>query len=260
MTDINPTDIFNDFKNGKVDGSVTVEKLLANASETRDEKLRLEISDILLEMYRTAEAEECEDLEKLSMMDMLEKKIGKRFISKYNIAAREAMALGLIELIMQIELDNDDEIHNEHHVHAAYRAKDTHVFDLDIAEKGCSSKICFLDLLPNLVFLRISMVGLKEIQGVEVLSQLEHLDLAGNSLTKIEGLENLSRLEKLDLNLNRFRELKFFNSMEKLEEVLLSFNPLEKLEGVNMLNSLKYIELEETNLPKSFHYNKITTG
>jgi len=225
MTDINPTDIFNDFKDGKVDVLTTVEKLLAIVSDIRDENLAIEASKILLEMYKTAETDGNEKSEHLK--SLIERKLGNKFISKYNIIPSEAMALGLVELIIRVELDNEDEIQNIHHVHAAFRLKDRHVIDLDIVEMTCP-KVTFIDLFPNLEFLRISQASLQEIKGLKKLHKLRWLDLSANNLTEIEGVTKLNNLEKL----------------------LISYNPLVRLDGIKNLINLEDIELEETNLPK----------
>jgi Leucine-rich repeat (LRR) protein len=243
MEEKNPQDILNEFKSGKIDISATIKKLVSLSQDSRDENLSLEISDILLEIYRAAEA--AENKESKHIKTVMEEIIGKRFISKYKIVPREAMALGLIEIIMRVELENEDEIPNIHHVHAAFRLKGTHVIDLDIVEMGCP-KVIFLELLPNLEILRLSQASLKEIKGLEKLIKLKILDLAVNDLTEIKGFENLKNLNKLYVYRNKIAEIEGLGSLTELKEFLLNDNPIKKLKGLNKLKKLKYIDLQDT--------------
>jgi hypothetical protein len=244
MVEKSPREILNEFKDGKINDSAFIEKLLS-LNPSRDETLGLEIADILLEMYRTVEGDENAD--SIHLRHIMEEKLGEKFISKYNVVPREAMALGLIELIMQAPLENDDEIPNIHHVHAAFRIRNKHIFDLDIVEMGCP-KVLFLDLLPFLESLSITQAGLIEIEGLEKLEKLELLDLAVNSLTDIKGLENLVKLKKLYVYSNRISHLNGLSKLSKLEELLIHENPIKKLKGIKNLKNLKTIELHDTHL------------
>lgn len=186
----------------------------------------------------------------LKLKDIMENVVGEKYIEKYGIVPREAMALRLLEMTIAQELLNNSEYPELHHVHASFRIKDGHVIDVDIAEV-CCPKIQFLHLLTNLESLTITMTGLKEIKGLEALTKLRTLDLASNELREIDGLKKLSYLKKIHLNLNKFKSLEFYPSMNSLEEIILSYNPLSKIKGINKLKNLRYIELEETNLSEA---------
>jgi len=244
MEEKNPQDILNDFKGGKIDLSTLIEKLLSESS-SRDDNLRLEISDVLLEIYRIVEAEE--NRESKQLRSIMEEKIGEKFISKYNLHPREAMALGLVELIMRVNLENCDVIPNIPHVHAAFGIKGSHVIDLDIVEMRFP-KLVFLDLLSYLETLTISQAGLKEIEGLEKLKELTLLDLAANELLEIKGLEHLQKLKKLYAYSNKIPHLKGLNSLSELEELLIHENPIKTLKGIESLKKLKNIEIHETYL------------
>ncbi|MFW9875034.1 MAG: hypothetical protein ACFFG0_18160 [Candidatus Thorarchaeota archaeon] len=100
MTSTNPTDIFNDFRSGKIDNLNTIKKLLSISRNSKDEELGMKISEILLEMYRSAETYEIEQSENLKTL--MEQIVGEKFISKYKIIPREAMAI--YYLIYQIKI------------------------------------------------------------------------------------------------------------------------------------------------------------
>jgi len=244
MEEKSPLDILNDFKDGKIDNSTCIKNLVSLGS-SKDDNLRIEISDILLEMYRTAKADESEESEQLRTI--IEEKVGEKFISKYNIFPSEAMALGLIELIMRVKLENYDEIPHIHHVHAAFRINDNNVIDLDIVEMRCP-KVVFLDLIPFLESLTITQAGLKEIDGLEKLKNLKFFDLAVNELTEIKGIEHLKKLKRLYAYSNKISQLIGLNSLSELEELLIHENPIKKLKGIKSLKKLKNIELHETYL------------
>ncbi len=248
MKDLNPMDIFTYFQSGKIDSFNTIENLLSICRTTRNEVNRIQVVDIILEMYRNAESNDKGNSQQLK--SYIEETVGKKFISKYNINPREAMGLGLLEILINQELLNDEVYPEIHHVHAAFRMRDRHVMGIDIVEVECP-KVGFIDLFPNILFLRISMAGLKEIEGFKQSPNLKRLDLSANELKDIKGIEHLKSLEKLDLNLNKIIMLTFSEPLEKLEELLISFNPLIKINGINNLKNLKYIEFEETKLSQS---------
>lgn len=244
MAEKSPREILNDLKESKIDDSSCIDIMLS-LSTTRDKTIRVEISDILLEMYRNAEVDENEASKHLR--HIMEEKLGEKFISKYNLVSSEAMALALIEIIMGLELENKDEIPNVHHVHAAFKIKNHHVPYLDIVEMGCP-KVNFLDFLPYLKSLTISQAGLLEISGLEKLDKLIYLDLAVNRLTEINGLDNLEKLKLLYVHSNRLSRLKGLNSLIELEELLIHENPIKSLKGIKSLKKLKHIELHDTLL------------
>ncbi len=245
MEEQNPLDILNDLKSKKIDSFAAVEKLLSLSQESRDGNLKVQVSDILLEIYRNAETDE--NLDSQGIKTFMEEIIGKKFTSKYNIVPREAMALFLLELASGVELENEDEIPNPHHVHALFRIKEGHVIDIDIVEVGCP-RITFIDLFPYLNYLRINLTGLNEIKRLEKLVKLEWLNLGSNELTEIKGLEHLQSLKKLHIYNNKISQLYGLDSLKNLEELQIHENPIKKLKGIKHLKKLKSIVLYETNL------------
>jgi len=237
MSSLNPVDIFNDFRSGKIDKSFIIEFIKKEKSV-----------DFLLELYQLLESHVSEEAKQLKLL--MEDTLGKKFITKFKLVPQESMALGLLEKTLGQEILNDEEFPEFHHIHASYRVKNGHVTIIDIVEL-CCPRVLFLKFFPHLIYLTICMTNLKEIKGIEYLSKLEYLNLASNELTEISGLENLFCLKKLDLNLNKISELDFRSTMGKLEELLISFNPLNRLNGLKNLKNLKYIEIEDVNLQKT---------
>lgn len=234
-----------DIKSGKKSKRVVIDKLLQIGQTSREEGIRLQVVDNLLEWYRGVGSSDAEELN--AIRDFMEEKIGERFLLKYTIVPSEAMALGLIEIIMRVKLEDDDEVPNPHHVHAVFKIRDGHVIDLDIVEMSLS-RLKFLDLFPKLKYLTLCMAGLEEIDNLGSLRELEWLDLAANDLTDLNGLENLSKLKKLYIHNNHLTHVNGLGSLIDLEELLIHQNSIKRLKGVKKLKNFKHIEVFETLL------------
>lgn len=269
MRDVNPNELFNDFKSGKVSKSSLIDSLftiLQNSDNIKVKNRALEILvynllpegvdiikwvinneksvDILCPLYQNLEflGEDRENLKRY-----MEETLGKPFMEEHDIVAREAMGLRLLELRAEVELENHDKIPNLHHVHAAFRVKDGHIIDLDIVETS-TYKVEFLNLFPNLTRLKLVMASLNEIQGLKDLKELEILDLAVNDLSEINGISHLHKLRKIYLYSNKLTKLTGLESLVELEELYIQENPIKKLKGLSKLKKLKYVELIDTDL------------
>ena len=76
---------------------------------------------------------------------------------------------------------------------------------------------------------------IKEIKGLDYLTNLKKLFLEGNQITEIKGLENLEKLEVLDLRFNKIEEIKGLENLKRLKTLRLAGNkilPIEGLEGI----------------------------
>ena len=76
---------------------------------------------------------------------------------------------------------------------------------------------------------------IKEIKGLDTLTDLEELFLEGNSITEIKGLEKLKNLKVLNLSGNKITEIKGLENLKKLKKLILVDNkiiPIKGLEGL----------------------------
>ena len=76
---------------------------------------------------------------------------------------------------------------------------------------------------------------IKEIKGLDKLTNLEDLFLEGNSITEIKGLEKLKNLKILNLSSNKITEIKGLENLKKLKTLRLVDNniiPIKGLEGL----------------------------
>ncbi len=125
-----------------------------------------------------------------------------------------------------------------------------------------------LNNLTNLKKLSLHGQDITKISNLENLINLEYLDLGSNLIRKIQELDNLKKLRYLDLNgknlrrinkkgtdsedkRKRIEQIEGLESLENLEVLNLSRNRIEKIENLEQLKKLKNINLAE-NIMNAF--------
>ena len=95
-----------------------------------------------------------------------------------------------------------------------YRGKIRH---LDLTDKNIKKimDIEGLDLLTNLEDLNLSHNDISEINGLNNLIKSRNLNLSHNKISKIENLENLTELRSLNLGFNKIEKLTCIKNMKK---------------------------------------------
>jgi len=83
--------------------------------------------------------------------------------------------------------------------------------------------------LKTLDLSRLGIVDITEIEGLDRLTDLQVLSLAGNKITEIKGLENLTNLERLNLTNNEITEIKGIDNLTKLRYFTVYKNPFHYL-------------------------------
>ena len=76
---------------------------------------------------------------------------------------------------------------------------------------------------------------IREIKGLNTLTNLEELYLVGNSIAEIKGLGRLKKIRILDLSKNKIKEIKGLENLKNLKTLVLTNNniiPIEGLEGL----------------------------
>jgi len=76
---------------------------------------------------------------------------------------------------------------------------------------------------------------IREIKGLDTLTNLKELYLVGNSIAEIKGLERLKKIRILDLSKNKIKEIKGLENLKNLQTLILTNNniiPIEGLEGL----------------------------
>lgn len=209
MKDLSPSKIIDAYRKNNLDFSE--EKIIKYFEQESSVARLLDFYNIL---------EKADNKKALKLKAIMEETIGKKYIEKHGVVPREAMALGLLERMIGQELLNDAEHPELHHVHAAFKVRDSYVIDLDIVEV-CCPKIQFIDFLPNLESLRISMAGLKEFKGFRNLTKLEWLNLCSNEITEIQDINLIKNLKILEIDNNPIKRINGIRKLKKLTEIVI---------------------------------------
>lgn len=101
-------------------------------------------------------------------------------------------------------------------------------------------------------FKKISIRGkfkkISEIKGLEMLTELEELDLSYNHIEKIDSLEKFPHLKRLNLEGNQISKIKGLNNLEELLELNLSRNRISEIKGLENLRELRSLDLSHNNI------------
>ncbi|TKJ20105.1 MAG: hypothetical protein CEE43_13735 [Promethearchaeota archaeon Loki_b32] len=107
-----------------------------------------------------------------------------------------------------------------------------------------------LDLLTNLEDLNLSYNDISEIIGLNNLTKLQNLNLSHNKISKIENLENLTELHSLNLGFNKIEKLTGIKDMKKLINLNLMHNKIKNFDDLTQLQSLETINLSKNLIYK----------
>ncbi|KKM66430.1 hypothetical protein LCGC14_1481240 [marine sediment metagenome] len=106
-----------------------------------------------------------------------------------------------------------------------------------------SEKKGFVLSIPEL-----GIIDISKIEGLEKLTELRSLDLAGNEFLEIKGLEKLVNLEYLDLGYNKISEITGLENLTNLKGLLLAGNKIKEIKGLENLVNLFYLDLSENSI------------
>ncbi len=100
----------------------------------------------------------------------------------------------------------------------------------------------------------LKIIKVSDLEGINLLTELQILDLSGNNLKEIDGLINLSKLKLLkfgDLSYdtgNQISEIKGLNSLPNLKILNLSNNFIKQIKGIDNLKNLEYLYLVNNSI------------
>ncbi len=106
------------------------------------------------------------------------------------------------------------------------------------------------NLEVNHDILGVYITDINKINGLNSLTELEHLDIAGHQITEIKGLDKLKNLKKLILSGNKITEIKGLNKLTNLEELWLGGNKISEIKGFDSLVNLKKLDLGRNEIIK----------
>lgn len=91
--------------------------------------------------------------------------------------------------------------------------------------------------------LRAEYKNIKDISGIEYLTNLECLYLTTNSITDITPLKNLTNLEKLNIEFNEISDISVLQKLTKLNYLRLDANRIKDISGLKNLTKLQELGL-----------------
>lgn len=109
---------------------------------------------------------------------------------------------------------------------------------------GNLKDISGIENLTNLQYLDLSFNPISDISGLKGLSNLQYLDLSSNEISDISALKGLTNLQILYLSDNQINNISILAGLTNLQQLSLSCNPIK---NISMLKGL-------TNLQKLYLY------
>lgn len=103
-----------------------------------------------------------------------------------------------------------------------------------------------LEDFTNLRVLRLR--GMRSLEGVQALVQLEELHASGNSLVSVRQLKSLTNLKYLDLSRNSLYHLEDLEGLKALEYLDISFNNVSDLDFAKGLESLQVLKADANEI------------
>jgi len=193
--------------------------------------------------------------------------------SLYDYKTQEIIEVFLNFKVMQKILERLDEISKDSSDCGAedlfgYTVEHGYVIGLGLHEFGLRSikEIDGLQFLTRLRELNLAGNLIEKIEGLETLVNLEGLSLgdgnrwAGNQISKIEGLDTLTKLASLDLSFNHITKLEGLAHLENLEYLDLMYNQITEIEGLESLKKLEEINLKENPVDRTRWEEKLYEG
>jgi hypothetical protein len=199
---------------------------------------------VICAIYTELSKKNTRDAQKL--IDILEKRFSWKHASLYDVNSKEAMGLGIIELIFE-GFGFVTEPCAPHECCINFTSKNGHVVSL-LANEASIPLLEILSLFLELKSLYFEMGSLEEIDSFGNLKNLKHLEITYSNISEIKNLENLTNLKELILNGNKIKTIKGLEKLVNLEKLELDENQINKIENLGNLKNLKILSLSENNI------------
>ncbi|KAI8504572.1 leucine rich repeat [Branchiostoma belcheri] len=144
----------------------------------------------------------------------------------------------------------------------------------DVSGSGVTTELCLIDanitsllsvpLSQSIQVLNLHCNQISQIENLQHLVNLRHLDLSSNQITRIEGLGSLVNLRSLNLACNLIRVVDGLQGLRSLSRVNISYNQVEDLSGFRQLSGsgfrLSHVELHGNQLTSINHVVQCLMG
>ena len=199
---------------------------------------------VISAIYTELSKKNSSDSQKL--IAILERRFSWKHTSLYDVNSKEAMGLGIIELIFEGS-GNVTEPCALNECCIDFTTENGHVISL-LANEVSIPLLEILLLFPELKSLTFEMNSIEEIKDIEGLKNLEHLEITYSCLSEIKNLKKLKNLKTLILNGNKIKKIKGLGKLINLEKLELDENQIEEIENLGNLKKLKWFSLAENNI------------
>lgn len=200
---------------------------------------------VISAIYTELSKKNTSDAQKL--IEILEKRFSWKHTSFYDVNLKEAMGLGIIELIFQGVGIGVTEPCALEECCINFTAEKGHVISL-YANQVYLPSLEILQIFPELKSLTFEMHCFDEIKDIEKLEKLEHLEITYSTLTEIKNLKSLKNLKTLILNGNKIEKIRGLENLVNLEKLELDENQIREIENIGNLRNLKWLALAENNI------------
>ncbi len=113
---------------------------------------------------------------------------------------------------------------------------------------GKPSGTLTLNDMQSVTELDLTNKGIKDLQGIQYLTNLKKLNLTGNNIKYIDNLKNLILLQELSLNQNSIENIQALRYLKNLEQLDLLSNQISDLSPLVELVKLKQLSVMENKV------------
>jgi Leucine-rich repeat (LRR) protein len=132
--------------------------------------------------------------------------------------------------------------------------KDAVIFKDENLEQAVRNKInkqsgdIYISDVKNVISLDASDKGIKDISGIENLTNLQIFDLSHNQINDISVLSGLTNLQTLNLSYNQISDMSKLRGLSNLQTLNLNNNQISDISAVQGLNNLKALNLSNNKI------------
>ena len=200
---------------------------------------------VITAIYTELSKKNSNDAQKL--IDIIERRFSWKHASLYDVNSKEAMGLGIIELIFEGVGIGVTEPCALHECCINFTVEKGHVISL-LANEVSIPLLEILSLFPELKFLYFEMGSVNEINDLGALENLELLEISYSMLSEIKNLQKLKNLKTLLLNGNKIKKIKGLDKLVNLEKLEINENQISEIENLGTLKNLKWLSLAENDI------------
>ena len=172
---------------------------------------------------------EIKGLRKLRKLEIL------RLFNNYLI--KEIKGLEDLKILRILDISNDSYMIDKEGYEMFMNLKSHFVREIAVEEIIKSAETIYAGYKDDGNNLEIFRDYVKEIKGLDTLTNLEELSLARNQISEIKALEKLKNLNYLNLSRNNITEIKGLENLKKLKTLILDNNHIKPIQGLEGLES-----------------------